>query len=268
MAGARGEAGEPFRVIVDPAQTGARNMSIDEALLLHVGPRPCLRLYTWEPACVSLGHRQAPPAWISRARGLGLDVVRRVSGGGAVIHAGDLTYAFVAPRAHPTIPRGVRASYDWIRAALIDGLRGLGLEAEPSRGEPGAERAAVCFDAATGNEVAIGAAKLVGSAQRRTRAGLLQHGSIRLADDSELYRRLFERTLPPVGACLGMRVDTLASALCGAFERALGAPGQPTQLDDGERRTAQLREAWRRASPHEAPVLSLSTPPASADSHA
>ena len=125
-------------------------MAVDEALLLCAaqGP-PTLRLYTWLRPALSLGYRQPAPDWLERCAGLGVDVVRRVSGGGTVLHAGDLTYAVVAPLGTPALPDDLHGSYAWIRSALLDGLRELGISARPSQGEADSARLEVCFAGAT-----------------------------------------------------------------------------------------------------------------------
>ena len=84
-------AGGRWRLLLDPPGSAARNMSVDEALLLCVrDARPVLRLYGWSRPSISLGYRQPEPAWLPRCQELGVDQVRRVSGGGTVLHAGDL----------------------------------------------------------------------------------------------------------------------------------------------------------------------------------
>ena len=181
----------PWRLLLDPPASAAWNMSLDEALLeCALEQPPTLRFYTWSEPSVSLGYRQAVPAWLERCERLSVPVVRRVSGGGAVLHAGDLTYAVITPLSVRELPGDLRGSYEWIRNVLVDGLRAAGLDVQPSCAETGAERLALCFAGATGLEIELERVKLVGSAQRRTRWGFLQHGSIRLADDSALYEAL------------------------------------------------------------------------------
>jgi lipoate-protein ligase A len=193
-------------------------MAVDEALLQCAARAgPTLRLYTWSRPAVSLGYRQPAPRWIDRARAGGFEVVRRVTGGGAVLHAGDLTYAVVAPLGVPRVPDDLLGSCHWIRAALLEALSGLGLDVRPASGRLGADRLALCFAGATGLEIELLGRKLVGSAQRRTAWGFLQHGSIRLRDDSALYAKL----LAPVGpAPRGTRSSTSPARERGATVRA------------------------------------------------
>jgi lipoate-protein ligase A len=250
--------GDAWRLLLDPAGSAAWNMSVDEALLLHVGEAgPTLRFYTWERPSVSLGYRQRRPEWLRRCEELGVDVVRRVSGGGAVLHAGDLTYCVTAPAPCADLPDGLEASTTWIRDVLISGLQDLGLEVEPSAGVGGAERSPLCFHASTGTEIELATAKLVGSAQRRAPWGFLQHGSLRLTDDSELYHELFGASPPAPLTAEKLTPGEVALALSGAFGRALGRSPRPAQLSDTEDRESHSRQRRRGEDPLEVPQLSL-----------
>jgi len=217
-------------------------MSLDEALLV-CAERPTLRLYTWKSPSISLGYRQSLPEWSERCDRLGVEIVRRASGGGAVVHAGDLTYAVIAPRATSGIPDDLYGSFEWIRDALLDGLRRAGLDARRGAPGSGAERLDVCFSAATGFEVELDGRKLVGSAQRRTPWGFLQHGSIRLSDDGALYRDVLGEE-PPLPA-VDIPADLARSAIIAAFERALGRELAPAPLCAAEREQCLSRVAAR-----------------------
>jgi lipoate-protein ligase A len=258
-----------WRLLLDPPGSGAWNMSVDEALLLHVGSAaPTLRFYRWHRPTVSLGYRQKDPAWLERARRLGLEVVRRVSGGGAVLHAGDLTYAVVAPADCADLPPDLPGSYAWIGAALLDGLRRAGLDAVPAPGLAEAGRLSVCFAGSMGLEIELQGRKLVGSAQRRTREGLLQHGSIRLVDDSSWYKALFSDATPPPPALASVPPKDLVPKLAEAFSDALQGRLAPGGLTPDECEAASTRREQRRRSPLYAPALFSSTPPRVADTSA
>lgn len=241
-------------------------MAVDEALL--DGGRdtqPTLRLYTWARPSVSLGYREPCPfggstaAWLSRCAGLGVDPVRRVTGGGAVLHAGDLTYAAVVPLDAPGVPSTAHGSYAWLRGVLLAGLRSLGVEAEPSRAASGAERATLCFAGATGNEIELRSAKLVGSAQRRTRAAFLQHGSLRLANDSPLYLALFGSDPgPPPPGLAGLDHEAISEAICKALAAAVAGGLEPGDLTPREHSRARARQAARARDPLAAPTVSSS----------
>jgi lipoate-protein ligase A len=259
--------GDAWRLLLDPPRSAAWNMSVDEALLLHARDEGAtLRFYTWERPSVSLGYRQATPEWLERCGELGVDVVRRASGGGAVLHAGDLTYSVTAPLGCPGLPEGLKGSYAWIRDVLLSGLRELGLEVEPSRGIPGADRSPLCFAASTGTEIELATAKLVGSAQRRTPWGFLQHGSLRLTDDSGLYRELFGSSPRAPAPSTGLAPDEVIDALLRAFQRALGRGPRPARLTDVEDSESHERHRRRVEDPLDVPQLSLTTEGNHADS--
>lgn len=254
-----------WRLLEDGPADGAWNMSVDEALLLDArASGPVLRLYSWRAPTLSLGYRQAAPSWLPRCDTLGVDVVRRVTGGGAVLHAGDLTYAVVAPPGMAELPDDLAGSYEWIRARLLEALQAAGLAARAARGRAGAERLDLCFAGATGFEVELEGAKLIGSAQRRTVHGLLQHGSIRIADDSALYRALTggaPASAPPPGLDPGV----LRKALIASFDAALPQRLAPSELSPAQRACAEGRRVQRRLDRLVAPALSLRRSPEPAD---
>jgi lipoate-protein ligase A len=232
-------------------------MSVDEALLVRAaaGP-PTLRLYTWTTPSVSLGYRQPEPEWRESPDALGVALVRRVTGGGAVLHAGDLTYAVVAPHWTPGVPDDLESSYRMIRAAVLEALRALQLQATaaagmapPARARPAAADP-VCFSHTTGLEIELEGRKLVGSAQRRTRLGFLQHGSIRLSDDRVLNRALFGQELPaPPASLAGLCPASVAAAIERAFCEALPEPVRRGAMSPEELAIARERAAARAADP-------------------
>jgi lipoate-protein ligase A len=246
-----------IRVLQDEPGEAAWNMSVDEALLLECGRAgPALRLYGWRAPALSLGYRQAAPAWLPRCAELGVEVVRRVTGGGAVLHAADLTYAVVAPPGTPFLPDDLAGSYAWIRARLLEGLQSAGFAARAARARAGAARLDLCFAGATGYEVELEGRKLIGSAQRRGALGLLQHGSIRIADDTALYRALTgDSPAPPPPP--GLDAKVLREALLRSFEIALGTALEPAVLSPPERARVETRMAQRRLDRLAAPALSL-----------
>jgi len=178
-------------------------MAVDHALLESVqqGGPPCLRLYRWQPACLSFGRNQPARGLYDprRTRTAGIDVTRRPTGGLAVLHDRELTYSVTAP---VRLFGGPRAAYVAVNAALLDGLRLLGVPAALapagprranlnegflSRSAPSGTPAAAeqpCFQTAAPGEVVALGRKLIGSAQRAERGALLQHGSI-LLDGSQ-----------------------------------------------------------------------------------
>ena len=181
---------ETWRLIQSPPTPGARNMALDDALLesvLRGKSAPILRLYQWNPACLSLGYAQ-PIDNIDRATltGRGWDVVRRPTGGRAILHTDELTYAVILPAGHPLTAGGVLPSYQRLSAGLIRALHLLELQVtvqpsiqldEHQRAEP------VCFEIPSSYEITISGKKLLGSAQVRRKGALLQHGTLPLYGD-------------------------------------------------------------------------------------
>jgi lipoate-protein ligase A len=173
------------------------NMAADELLAAEADRRGCLvvRLYGWEPASVSLGAFQE----IAAARELeaiaGVPLVRRPSGGGALVHGSDLTYAAAVPRRHPW-GETAQAFYDAFHAALVEELRERGVAARQHRSTDAAAARAerlLCFDrraegdvvvAPPGAPAAADDPKIMGSAQRRLAGVILQHGSLLLRTSS------------------------------------------------------------------------------------
>ncbi|HEX7091156.1 MAG TPA: biotin/lipoate A/B protein ligase family protein [Longimicrobiales bacterium] len=241
-----------WRLIDDAvARPGPANMAIDQALLesVQAGGRPALRFYRWRPACLSFGRNQPARGLCDRAAAArrGVDIVRRPTGGLAVLHDRELTYAVALPVGALGTPR---ETYRALNRALMAGLRELGLEAELAPSAPpwaagalagaarnhglsaasqpgagsadapaavatagGALRAAApsCFQAPAPGEVVVAGRKLVGSAQRVERRTILQHGSLLLEGDQALVAELLAGPLPPapatLAAALGRRPD-------------------------------------------------------------
>ncbi len=247
-----------WRLLQDPPASAAWNMSLDEALLCAVaGGVPVLRFYAWSAPALSLGYRQCLPAW--PPGGPGVELVRRATGGGTVLHSGDLTYSVVAPLGSPDLPSDLGGSYAWIRDVLIAGLRRAGIDATPSRPAPGGTRAELCFAAATGTEIESAGAKLVGSAQRRTAWGLLQHGSLRVRDDGAEYQTLLGTAPESAPAAMGCSREALEAALVAAFSRALDGRLELSKPSDTEVALARARQHERARDPLVVPALSSRT---------
>lgn len=180
-----------WRLLLSPFADGATNMALDEALLLNVAAgdgRPTLRFFRWTPPCLSLGYAQpAGEADPERLRRFGFDLVRRPTGGRAILHTDELTYSIAAPANEPRVLGGVVESYRHLSAGLRRGLEHLGLEVradkEYSENERQAARGPVCFEVPSNYEITAGQKKLVGSAQVRKQGGVLQHGTLPLTGD-------------------------------------------------------------------------------------
>jgi lipoate-protein ligase A len=223
-----------WRLIVDGEADGVTNMALDEALLASVvqgASPPTLRFYAWSPPCLSLGRNQPlADADVEACRVAGVDIVRRPSGGRAILHTDELTYSLVLPQTDPHATGGVLESYRRLSEGLLTGLRQLGVEAVLAIGQrgPPADMTAICFDTPSDYEITTGGRKLVGSAQWRARGGMLQHGTLPLCGDlarivSYLSFSTSEREAQRHS--LGLRVVTLEEALARAipFSRAAEA---------------------------------------------
>ncbi|MFP4323273.1 MAG: biotin/lipoate A/B protein ligase family protein [Anaerolineales bacterium] len=178
---------ETMRLIISPAQAGSLNMAIDTAIMEGVGDGlhpPTLRLYAWQPACLSLGytqseddidmHRLAARAW---------DVVRRPTGGRAILHVDELTYSIALPQAHPLVEGDIVTSYRRLSTALQAGLQYLGITPETAPYMKNNDDNAVCFVKPSAYEIMVEGRKLIGSAQVRRQKAVLQHGSLPLSGD-------------------------------------------------------------------------------------
>lgn len=175
------------RVLVDRAAPGGWNMAVDQALLQRVeaSGESFLRFYEWSPATISLGYFQELASRDQHAASRALDVVRRSTGGGAIIHDRELTYSLVVPSTHRW-SRSHRELLVQSHRAVIAVLRELtGCQPEfvgavPDRAAGPGAAPFLCFQRRSAEDILIGEHKVVGSAQRRSRTALLQHGSILL----------------------------------------------------------------------------------------
>ena len=226
-------------------------MALDRALLdLARTGATTLRLYRWNPSCLSFGRHEPALRRYDRARiaDLGLDTVRRPTGGRAVWHAAELTYALAAPAA----PLGsLGEAYRTVHEVLADAVRRLGapacLAADDRRA--GALDAGACFAAPVGGEVMVGDRKIVGSAQLRHEGALLQHGSLLLAGNQELVARVSKGEAAP-GVDAGL--DTVLRRTVGFAEAAEAVAGAAEQWRAGWRRAADPAPFLAAAGPHEA----------------
>lgn len=253
-----------WRLLLDPPADGVWNMAVDEALLAsaQTAAIPTLRLYGWRGAWLSLGHAQTlSPERASRCRHAGVGIVRRVTGGAAVVHGADLTYAVAAPRC--ALPDGLEDSYALVSRALVRALAALGISARASAAGPrlGREdRGFDCFERPARDEICVLGRKLVGSAQRRTRNGILQHGSLRLRDDLPHVVQAAGCSAAAASSlyALGLRVgdDEVRAALVQGFSQELGVAftSQPLRAEEHDL-AVELARA-RRAKPWARPASS------------
>ncbi len=187
----RPASGRWRHLLTGPA-TGAWNMAVDDALLARARTtgETVLRVYTWSGPTLSLGRNQPAHGLydLEQARLQGIEIIRRPTGGRAVLHHREITYSITAP----TLGSGLRDSFNRINELLLDALNALGVNAEivGAHGRSPRPDHAPCFEVATAGELTVSGRKLVGSAQWREDGALLQHGSILIDDDQQLIGTL------------------------------------------------------------------------------
>jgi lipoate-protein ligase A len=189
---------QAWRLIDGGPLSGAENMALDEKLLDQASRgevMAVLRLYSWAPPAVSLGRFQDEESAVKAdaCRRLGFDIVRRITGGRAVLHNHELTYSVVSRTDNPLFPQNVLGTYKVIAGGLIAGLKNLGIRAEMvSRSGRHADlvekkaKAPSCFSSPSWYEILVNGKKIIGSAQRRVSGAFLQHGSILMRYDPAL----------------------------------------------------------------------------------
>lgn len=272
---------DPDRLVALPyrAADGASNMALDEAMMVRArGGDACVRFYGWEPPCLSLGRNQpAPERLLGRSRSelaIGVDVVRRPTGGRSVFHGPELTYAFACPDRAWGGPRRV---YRRVHRAIGTALGSLGVPLDAVPGQVAASAVAggdrsrealrpdlsACFRDPAPGELTVGGRKLVGSAQGRQGGAILQHGSILLSDRQELGelgsaagpRDAGPSSEPPPRPGIGLdevldelpSPADLAEAVRRALAEELGAALAPGTLPDPPPRAAERYRspAWQ-----------------------
>ncbi len=252
-----------WRLLVeDSPRTGAANMAVDQALAdgCAAGESPpTLRFYRWSPPAISLGRHQ-PLADIdcAAAARLGYDLVRRSTGGRAILHTDELTYSVAAPADEPRVQGAVMDAYLRLSGALLCGLQTLGLgvaDKAPGHVRAGKEISAACFEVPSAYEITARGRKLMGSAQSRRAGAVLQHGSLPLVGDvtrlvdvlalskgerARLRAQLSSRATT-LSAALGVReeddlvrFETVAAALVAGFAQTLNLRLEPGALSAGE----------------------------------
>jgi lipoate---protein ligase len=227
-----------WRLIPLLQASGKVQMAIDRWLieqhLLGKHP-PTLRFYTWSPSAISLGYHQHkyPEHWQHLVwKGEKVDLVRRPTGGRAVLHQGDLTYAVVTSEL-----AGSRIQmYQKICEFLIQGWRSLGVELHYGISGRGYIHNPNCFGTATGADLVLpDGTKLIGSAQLRRGGAILQHGSIRLQPDAELFARVFgAESFTPVQLPQNFDIETIIAALAASASACFDAELEVKPLSESE----------------------------------
>ncbi|TVQ03078.1 MAG: lipoate--protein ligase family protein [Planctomycetaceae bacterium] len=171
------------RLILSEPADGPTNMAIDAALLRRAGDRtgPTLRFYSWANATLSLGYFQSVAERDGHPDSLAAPVVRRASGGGALVHDRELTYSLVLPA--EAVPADSRRLYRIVHNAIRDAFRDFNIRLDRFADleiDPVADRSFLCFQRRTDEDLLLHGYKVLGSAQRKERGGLLQHGGLLL----------------------------------------------------------------------------------------
>ncbi len=262
-----------WRLLITPASHGAWNMAVDEAILEAVGRNqslPCLRLYAWEPACLSIGYAQP---WMDInlfcLSDLGWEWVRRPTGGRAILHTDELTYSVIAPLGEPRVAGSVLESYQYLSKALLAALQALNIPAivHPLNGGSDTRgNGPVCFEVPSNYEIVVGGKKLVGSAQARRKEGVLQHGTLPLFGDlkritqalkypdESTQREAGERLLnhaTTIEKVLGHPIDwkSAAQAFVDGFQNALNLEFVDDEISAIENERVQQLVAQKYAHP-------------------
>lgn len=254
-----------WRLLTTPPLGAAENMALDEALLerARATAEAVFRVYTWAEPTLSFGRNQSARDVYDadRARNAGVSVVRRLTGGRALLHHREITYSVTAPT---SAGEPLRESYARINRLLVEGLARLGarvsIAAPADRALP--PSASPCFERPAEGELVIGERKLVGSAQWRDEGALLQHGSILVEDDQPQVAALATRPVPPpaaaatLAAVLGYKptAEEAAAALFDAVRALEDECATELTLDDSltgaaERALSRYtddRWTWRR----------------------
>ena len=256
-----------WRLIIErEPRTGAENMALDEAIMDAVAAGealPTLRFYAWEPPCLSLGKRQPLDGVdLARCRADGVDVVRRATGGFAILHTDELTYSIAIRPNDPRSDGAILDAYRKLSQGLMAGLRLLGATPEMNPVVPGGvhNASAACFEVPSAYEIVMAGRKLIGSAQARPAGRVLQHGSLPLVGDiarvarylayerederASLAQHLRERATTARDA-LGRAVsyDEGAEAMARGFAAALNLTYEPGEPAPAELAVAQSRLA-------------------------
>lgn len=262
-----------WRLILDPPAPGAWNMAVDEAILnaaTQGNVPPTLRLYAWNPACLSLGYAQ-PISDVDEKRleEFGWDMVRRPTGGRAILHTDELTYSVCGPEHEPVLSGDILSSYKRLSAAILAALEhiGVGVQALPQEKNPVSKTPEpVCFEIPSNYEITANGKKLVGSAQARRQGGVLQHGTLPLYGDlarivqvlrfpnpvsrAQAAERLLERATT-IQTALGRLVDwqLAADSFIRAFSETLKLELLPGSLTESEQLLAHQLLEEKYANP-------------------
>ncbi|MGC8820648.1 MAG: lipoate--protein ligase family protein [Fervidobacterium sp.] len=233
--------------------SGAKNMAYDLAIG-ELTNEVTLRFYTWKVPTLSLGkHQDENDLDIEYINSKGFDVVKRPSGGRAVLHWDELTYSVVIPQTHQLFKTGVLELYNFLSKLIVDGLKRLGFPVEIVEGKR-KTLSHVCFQTPSAYEIVLNGIKVVGSAQTRTQSYILQHGSIVLIPHEEVkycFKTTKHVNIPMIGLYNYKYVSTseIVSSISHSFSQHFGEPKRfgKNEFDMLEEKSKELegRFLWK-----------------------
>jgi lipoate-protein ligase A len=253
-----------WRLINTEAASGSWNMAVDEAILRAVGSGevlPTLRLYSWTLACISLGYAQpASDIDMHKLDKKGWEIVRRITGGRAILHTDELTYSVCGPEDEPRLAGGILPSYQNLSRAILQALISLDLPvtaASQKDTEDNGIKNPICFEVKSNYEISVDGKKMVGSAQARRKEGVLQHGTLPLYGDltriievltkidheqKPISRERMLQKAATVEMVLGRQItwEQAADAMKLGFEQELNIEFIEEELTENEIRGAEL----------------------------
>ncbi len=235
---------ETWRLYISPPTTGAWNMAVDESILEHTAcgdSLPTLRLHNWKPPCLSLGRSQPySDVDVNALKTNGWDLVRRITGGRAILHTDELTYSIIVPKENLHVSGTLLESYQHLAQGLLTALESLDVNAKMNKKKKAqnTQNNPVCFETPSAYEITAGGKKLIGSAQARQKGSVLQHGSLPLTGnlarvtealsfpDAKFRQIAAEKLLERAStlkSALGQEIawDTVSKSFIHAFETVL-----------------------------------------------
>ena len=231
-----------IRVLETGYNPAAQNMALDEAVMENIGEVPVLRIYAWRPAAVSVGYFQSMKEEVDleKCNQLGIDIVRRLTGGGAVLHESELTYSFMTRQ----YPQNIMESYRWICDAVVTSINRLGFNA--------------IFVPL--NDIIVNGKKVSGNAQTRKKGVLLQHGTILLTVDvdkmftvlkvpsEKLKDKIIRDVKERVTGLAGTTFDDMALSIKASFSEKFDASLIADSLSERERSRAKWLAEYKYSS--------------------
>jgi lipoate-protein ligase A len=236
----------PFLLLLDPPASGAWNMAVDEVLWEAAAAegQPALRFYQWQEPTLSLGYFQTYADRWQHEPSSRAAVVRRPSGGGAIMHDVELTYSVAVPSGHP-LAKNRLGLYQAVHTTLIETLACWGIKATMvAQTEDGPRQPFLCFQRRSPGDVLVGEHKIAGSAQRRSRGAVLQHGSVLLgrsiaAPELDGLRELVDKTI---------RAEELTEAWLARLAGRLAVAWHGSALSEPQRHRAATLAAEKYGS--------------------